>query len=149
MQDVCRFIITFRTPISISTPHTYISTGPFLPSDSPLSSTFSAEFSKGIRMQRGKLLSWPAPPLEWVGHEGAVRCTSYSPNGRHIVSGSSDNTIRTWDVETAAAVGEPLTGHTAGVESVAYSPDGRYIVSGSMDTTIRIWDAETGAAVGE
>src|SRR5258706_4794844 len=66
IQDVCRFIITFHTPISISAPHTYISTGHFLPSQSPLSSIFSEWFTKTIKMQRGKLLSWPAPPLQWI-----------------------------------------------------------------------------------
>jgi WD40 repeat protein len=74
---------------------------------------------------------------------------SYSPNGYHIVTGSDDKTIRIWDAETGAAVGEPLKGHTLGVWSVAYSPDGRHIISGSDDSTIRIWDAETGAAVGK
>jgi hypothetical protein len=34
LQDVCHFIITFHYPLSISTPHTYLSTGPFLPSQS-------------------------------------------------------------------------------------------------------------------
>src|SRR5258708_17232952 len=112
MQDVCRFIITFRTPISMSTPHTYISTRPFLPSQSHLSGIFSAGFTKAIKMQKGKLLSWPPPPLEWIGHNKIICCTSYSPNGRHIVSGSWDNTIRMWDAETGTAVGEPLEGHT-------------------------------------
>src|SRR5258708_7443396 len=142
MQDVCRFIITFRTPISISTPHTYISTGPFLPFDSPLSSTFSAGFTKGIKMQRGKLLSWPAPPLEWIGHTDFVCCVSYSPNGRHVVSGSWDKTIRIWDAETGAAVGEPITGHVGSVSSIAYSPDGQHIVSsGSQGKTVHVWSS--------
>jgi WD40 repeat protein len=57
-------------------------------------------------------------------------------------------TIRIWDVETGAGVGNPLKGHTSYVKSVAYSPDGRHIISGSDDMTIRIWDAETGAPVG-
>ena len=73
---------------------------------------------------------------------------AYSPDGRHIISGSWDNAIRIWDAETGAAVGKPLEGHSGGVESVAYSPDGRHIISGSSDRTIRIWDAESGAAVG-
>jgi WD40 repeat protein len=78
-----------------------------------------------------------------------VRSVSYSPDGRHIVSGSDDKTIRIWDAETGAAVGGPLEGHTGSVLSVAYSPDGRHIVSGSDDKTIQIWDAATGVAVGE
>ena len=73
---------------------------------------------------------------------------AYSPNGRHIISGSGDGTIRIWDAETGAAVGNPLEGHRLSVSSVAYSPDGRHITSGSDDKTIRIWDAKTGAAVG-
>jgi WD40 repeat protein len=64
-------------------------------------------------MRIGKLLSWPAPQ-EWFGHTGAVLCTSYSPNGIHVVTGSSDSTIRIWDAETGAVVGEPLVGHNGG-----------------------------------
>jgi WD40 repeat protein len=78
-----------------------------------------------------------------------VNSVAYSPDGRHIISGSFDKTIRIWDAETGAAVGKPLEGHTDWVNSVAYSPDGRHIISGSYDKTIRIWDAETGAAVGK
>jgi len=95
------------------------------------------------------MLSWPAPPLEWIGHSGTVHCTSYSPNGCYIVTGSKDKTIRIWDAETGEAVGKPLEGHTRGVTSVTYSPDGRHIASGSYDKTIRIWNAETGDAVGK
>src|SRR5882757_5258901 len=141
-------MIAFHTLISISTPHTYISTRPFLPSQSPLSATFSTKFTKGIRMQTGKLLSWPAPPLQWTGHTGSINCISYSQNGSHIATGSFDETVRIWDAETGAVVGNPLEGHTDFVRSVAYSPDGQHIISGSLDRTIRIWDTETGAAVG-
>ena len=82
------------------------------------------------------------------GHTEAVRSITYHPDGRHIISGSSDRTIRIWDAATGAAVGKPLAGHTAGVWSVAYSPDGQQIISGSLDRTIRIWDAKTGALLG-
>src|SRR5258706_682496 len=83
------------------------------------------------------------------GHTGVVGHVAYSPDGRHIISGSYDKTIRIWNVETGVAVGKPLQGHKGQVFSVAYSPDGRHIISGSRDKTIRIWDAETGAAVGK
>ena len=149
LEDIHCVITTFRKPISMSTPHTYISTRPFLPSQSPLLCVFSEHFTKGIRMQGGQLSSWPAPPLKWVGHGSGVTCMCYSPSGCYIISGSNDKTIRIWDAETGAAVGKPLVGHTYCVASVAYSPDGRHIISGSNDKTIRIWDAKTGAAVGK
>src|SRR5258708_72239 len=142
-------MITFRTPISISTPHTYISTQPFLPSQSPLSTTFGVWFTKSIKMQTGKLLSWPAMPLKWIGHDGPVTCVHYSPNGKYIISGSIDKTIRVWDAEIGAPVGEPLMGHTDSVRSLAYSPDGRHFISGSKDMTIQMWDGETGVIVGQ
>jgi len=83
------------------------------------------------------------------GHTSFVLSIAYSPNGRRIISGSSDKTIRIWDAENGAAIGNPVKGHTGNVNCVAYSPDGEYIVSGSDDRTIRIWDAETGAGVGK
>src|SRR5258707_698595 len=148
IQDICHFLITFHTPISFSTPHVYISTRPFLPSQSPLSRMFSSEFTRAISIRVGKLSSWPAPPLEWTGHAESIWSVCYSPDGTRVVSGSSDKTIRIWDAESGTVIGEPLTGHTGGVNSVAYSPDGRHIISGSYDHPIRIWDAETGTAVG-
>ena len=145
--DICRFINTFQTAISLSAPHIYISSRPFLPSATYLSATvFRKWFTKGMKVERGRLLSWPSPPLEWVGHTQGLACISYSPNGCYIVSGSRDNTIRIWDAETGHAVGKPLVGHTKEVRSVAYSPDGRHIISGSFDKTIRIWDAEAGSS---
>jgi WD40 repeat protein len=64
------------------------------------------------------------------------------PDGKHIVSGSLDRTIRIWDAETGQVVVGPLEGHNDLVMSVAFSPDGKRIVSGSYDQTIRVWDAE-------
>ena len=68
---------------------------------------------------------------------------AYSPDGREIVSASSDRTIRIWDAVTGECK-QVLEGHTFAVSSAAYSPDGREIVSASWDKTIRIWDAVTG-----
>ena len=148
IQDICHFLITFHTPISFSTPHIYISTQPFLLSKSHLLMMFDRKFTGAIKMRVGKLSSWPAPPLDWTGHAKRVNSVRYLPNGAHVVTGSHDKTIRIWDAESGAVVGEPLRGHDGVVLSVAYSPDGRQIISGSGDCTIRIWDAKTGAAVG-
>src|SRR5258707_9834295 len=148
IQDICHFLIAFHTPISFSTPHVYISTRPFLPSQSPLSRMFSSEFTRAISIRVGKLSSWPALPLEWTGHADSIRSVCYSPDGTRVVSGSNDKTIRIWDAESGTVIGEPLTGHTGWVHSVAYSSNGQHIVSGSDHVTIRISDSETSTAVG-
>ena len=75
-------------------------------------------------------------PLE--GHTYSVQSVAYSPDGRYIISGSYDKTIRIWDAETGAAVGSPLQGDTASVVSVAYSPDAQNIVSRSDHNTIHV-----------
>ena len=78
-----------------------------------------------------------------AGHTGPVTACCMSPDGRWIVSGSDDKTLKVWDVETGQEQ-KTLSGHTGGVNSCCMSPDGRWIVSGSYDKTLKVWDAETG-----
>ena len=70
-----------------------------------------------------------------------VGAVAFNPNGRTIVTGSWDNTLRLWDVDTGQPIGAPLQGHTDSVRSVVFSPDGTLIVSGSGDKTLRLWNA--------
>ena len=79
----------------------------------------------------------------FYGHTDEVNSVTYSPDEKHIASGSSDTTIRIWDASTGRLV-HTLTGHRGPVNSVAYSPDGKTIVSGSRDKDVRIWDAQKG-----
>ena len=78
------------------------------------------------------------------GHSDAVLSVAYSADGKKIVSGSKDKSIRVWDAETGKIIIDPLKGHTDSVLSVSLSRDGKKIVSGSDDKTVRVWDAETG-----
>jgi WD40 repeat protein/serine/threonine protein kinase len=79
----------------------------------------------------------------------AVRTIAISPDGGRLVSGSADNNLIIWDVETGQPIGSPLIGHTGSINNVAFSPDGKLIASASADTTIRLWNADTGESVGD
>ena len=59
---------------------------------------------------------------------------AFSPDGKRIVTGSADNTVRLWEADSGKPIGEPMKGHTDRVQSVAFSPDGKRIVSGSETT---------------
>jgi WD40 repeat protein len=82
------------------------------------------------------------------GHTNYVRSVVFSPDGRTLASGSYDDTIRLWDVQTHRQLGAPLTGHTGPVLSVAFSPDGRILASGSLDRSIRLWNVQTHRQLG-
>jgi WD40 repeat protein len=75
-------------------------------------------------------------------HSGMVHAAAFSPDGRSILSGSWDNTLKLWDVATNR---ELLTfvEHTNWVHSIAFSPDGRTALSGSADKTLKLWDVRT------
>ena len=76
-----------------------------------------------------------------TSHWCYVASVSFSPDSRYIVSGSLDDTIKLWDVETKECL-KKFTGHSSDVVSVSISPDGGYIISGSYDNTIRLWDIQ-------
>jgi len=77
------------------------------------------------------------------GHTGYVRSLAFFPNGRSLVSGSNDRTVKLWDVQTGGTV-RTFCGHTNHVNSVSISEDCTMIASGSNDMTIRLWNIQTG-----
>ncbi len=68
-----------------------------------------------------------------------MSCLAITPDGKYIVSGSRDKTIKIWEFLSGQLI-RTLTGHEHWVLSVAISPNGKYIASGSLDQTIKIWD---------
>ncbi|MFO0652742.1 MAG: WD40 repeat domain-containing protein [Polyangiales bacterium] len=87
----------------------------------------------------------PAQPLKGEvleGHTAFVQAFAFSRDGRVLVTGSEDATIRVWDVATKTCL-RTLTAHTSAVNCVCFTPDGARLVSGSDDCTIKVWNPET------
>jgi len=67
-----------------------------------------------------------------------------SPDGKYMISGSGDKTLKVWDAQTGQEV-RTLKGHTSFVAGVAVSPNGQRIVS--LGEEVKVWDAATGQEV--
>lgn len=84
---------------------------------------------------------------ELRGHSGAVSSVCLSVDGKLALSGSYDNTLKLWDIETGNCL-RTFKGHQDKVTTVYLSRDKKLAVSGSFDKTLRIWDVETGNCLG-
>ena len=71
-----------------------------------------------------------------AGHTGAVWALAGLPGGL-VASGSGDNTVRVWEVESGRLV-RTLAGHTGGVRALSGLPGG-LVASGSKDNTFAVW----------
>lgn len=82
-------------------------------------------------------------PATLRGHTDNVNSVAFSPDGKHVLTGSNDALIHLWDVKTRT-IRRTFVGHAGHVKSVAFSPDGKTILTGSEDNTARLWDVRTG-----
>jgi WD40 repeat protein len=79
----------------------------------------------------------------FAGHTRRVCAVTLTPDGRLAISGSDDNTLKVWDLESGNEL-MTLTGHTGSIDAVAVTPDGQRVISGSQDKTLKVWDLESG-----
>lgn len=76
------------------------------------------------------------------GHKGRVLSVAFDPQGGSLASGSSDRTIKLWDVQSGELL-RTLKGHEKQIWSVAFDPAGEILASGSDDFTVRLWEARS------
>jgi hypothetical protein len=74
-----------------------------------------------------------------------IDSASFSADGRRIVAGGEDGTIRVWDAESGKeiALSQAYANYVGAVNSASFSSDGRRIVTASADGTAHVWNAES------
>ena len=146
LGDADTFIASSYEAINRSAAHIYISALPFAAKDSlvfrdfvPLCTGIVSVTTTGIECHGSRLVA------TLTGHTAAVRSVAYSPNGRHLVSGSDDKTVRIWDTENGAEIISPLQSADGFVYCVAFSPNGQYIAAGTYHGVVYVWGVSNGS----
>lgn len=78
-----------------------------------------------------------------TAHHSETISPCISPNGKLVASGSSDNRVLLWDVETGRRRPIALR-HEHAVWSTIFTADGDTIITGQEDGEIRLWDVSSG-----
>ncbi|MBD2179203.1 AAA-like domain-containing protein [Pseudanabaena sp. FACHB-1998] len=72
-----------------------------------------------------------------AAHLDIVTAIAMHPHGSLMASGSSDRTIKIWDLK--GNFKQTLVGHSNWITSLSFSRNGQSLVSASRDGTIRLW----------
>ncbi|KAH7905846.1 quinon protein alcohol dehydrogenase-like superfamily [Hygrophoropsis aurantiaca] len=88
------------------------------------------------------------PTKIFKGHTEPVSSLAYFEDGKRIVSGSWDNTVRIWTTESGEQEGESLVPAMTTVKSIAISPDQKTLVIGGRNG-VALWRLENRAVVWE
>jgi WD40 repeat protein/serine/threonine protein kinase len=78
--------------------------------------------------------------------ETEVRCAALSPDGRWVVAGGADGSVRLWDTGPLRQH-RTLRGHAGPVLGVAVDREGRRLASAGADRTVKVWDLRSGDEV--
>lgn len=76
------------------------------------------------------------------GHTREINILTFSRDGKQLISGSSDKTIRIWETESWKCA-NILEGHEWLVNSLKLTSDNKYLYSGGWDAFIIKWDLQT------
>ncbi|KAH7904024.1 quinon protein alcohol dehydrogenase-like superfamily [Hygrophoropsis aurantiaca] len=96
------------------------------------------------KVEKSPALQPRTPTKVFEGHTGSVTSVAYFSDGKHIISGSSDKTVRIWNVESQKQEGGCLM-HDGEVHIVALSPDERTLMSAGA--WMVLWDLESRAVM--
>jgi len=109
---------------------------------SPDGEILAVTSSVGISLYKSSSLEL----IQFIDTNNPVNSIAFSPDGRTMVSGNDDGSVRLWRVSDGVLLMN-MKGHTDRVTSVAFSPDGQAVASGCADFTVRLWRLSDGKPI--
>lgn len=118
----------------------------------PVSIALSADGQRlALGLLDGRILAWQLPggtetqlPKDQpTAHRGAVRSLKFARDGRVLLSGSDDNSLALWDVDSRRLIREQPLGRVMWT-ALALRADGGQWAAALSDGTIAVWDSGTG-----
>ncbi|KIK41072.1 hypothetical protein CY34DRAFT_806482 [Suillus luteus UH-Slu-Lm8-n1] len=92
------------------------------------------------------LIPSTAPIRAFEDHQGSVNAVAVFPYRRRMITGSSNHTLRLWDLETGVVL-KKMEGHRSVVWALAVSRDGQMIASSAENGEFIAWHGETGESL--
>ena len=103
----------------------------------------AASAKEALQIARSGDIAPPQCERTLEGHDHYVSCLCLTPDGRRVISGSDDKTIRIWDLDTGECL-RILEGHAERVSALTLNNDGSLAISAGDDQTLRIWNVDSG-----
>ncbi|WP_295555443.1 caspase family protein [uncultured Hyphomicrobium sp.] len=75
-------------------------------------------------------------------HSAEVDAVAVSPNGKLVLTGSQDTTVKLWEAESGRLI-RTYRGHDDRILNVAFSPDGQRFASSGLDFKIVLWSIDS------
>jgi len=88
------------------------------------------------------------PRATWQRHNGPVNAVAALPSTATVVSGSTDTTLRLWDISTGECL-NTIEGANLGAYAIAVSPDGARAAVGCKDGVLREFALSDGNLIRE